>query len=151
MKNIVKQSLIALVVLVSFSSFSQNKELKRVKGAYNDFAYVKTSEILLEVAEKGFKSQELFQKLGNSFYFNNQMEDAAKWYGELINYWEIIEPEYYFRYAMSLRSIENYEESDKWMKKFYEMKPDDSRGKAFLAKIDYVEDIAEKMDDIIKY
>ncbi|NNC45237.1 MAG: OmpA family protein [Winogradskyella sp.] len=69
------------------------------------------------------------------------MEEAAKWYGELVNYWEIIDPEYYFRYAMSLRSIEEYEESNKWMKKFHELNPNDSRGKAFLAKIDYVDDI----------
>jgi hypothetical protein len=37
---------------------------------------------LTRVAEKGYKS-EIFQKLGNAFYFNDELDKAARWYAEL--------------------------------------------------------------------
>ena len=77
------------------------------------------------------------------------MENAAKWYGELFTMNDVIDPEYYFRYAMALKGIEDYKESDKWMKKFNELKPDDMRGRAFLSKVDYKSNIEElSRDDI---
>lgn len=135
--------------MFALSAMAQNGKIKSVEDDYRDFAYVKTSEVLLEVANKGCKSADLFQKLANSFYFRNDMENAAKWYSELFTMNEVIDPEYYFRYALALKGVENYEESDKWMKKFNELKPDDMRGKAFLSKVDYRANIEElSRDDI---
>ena len=135
--------------MFALSAFAQNGKIKSVEDDYKDFAYVKTSEVLLEVANKGYKSAELFQKLANSYYFRNDMENAAKWYGELFTMNDVIDPEYYFRYAMALKGIEDYQESDKWMKKFNELKPDDMRGRAFLSKVDYKSNIEElSRDDI---
>lgn len=135
--------------MFALSAFAQNGKIKSVEDDYKDFAYVKTSEVLLEVANKGYKSAELFQKLANSYYFRNDMENAAKWYGELFTMNDVIDPEYYFRYAMALKGIEDYKESDKWMKKFNELIPDDMRGRAFLSKVDYKSNIEElSRDDI---
>lgn len=127
----------------ALTAYAQEGKIKSVQDDYRDFAYVKTSEVLLEVANKGYKSVDLFQKLANSYYFLNDMENAAKWYGELMELNEVIDPEYYFRYALALKGIKNYEESDKWMKKFHELKPDDLRGKAFLSRVDYRSNIEE--------
>ena len=149
MKKISKYILLILVLVFSTATFSQNGKIQSVKNDYKDFAYVKTSEVLLEVANKGYKSVDLFQKLGNSYYFRNEMKDAAKWYGELMTLEEVIDTEYYFRYALALKGIEDYEGSDKWMAKFNELKPDDSRGRAFISKVDYkavIEDYSR--DDI---
>lgn len=138
-----------ILVLVLANSFllvnAQKGKVKNVEDDYRNFSYIKTSEVLLEVAENGYKSQDILQKLGNSFYFNNKMEEAAKWYTELFNEYSdkdtVIDAEYYFRYALVLKSIEDYEGSDKWMQKFYEIKPSDSRVKAFLSKVDYKSEI----------
>jgi outer membrane protein OmpA-like peptidoglycan-associated protein/tetratricopeptide (TPR) repeat protein len=149
MKTLSRYILITFVLAFSFASYAQNGKIQSVKDDYRDFAYVKTSEVLLEVANKGYKSVDLFQKLANSFYFNNQMEEAAKWYGELMAMNEVIDPEYYFRYALALKGIKDYEGSDKWMAKFNELKPEDLRGKAFVSKVDYkstIEDLSR--DDI---
>ena len=149
MKTITRYILLAFVLVFSFTVFAQNGKIQSVKDDYRDFAYVKTSEVLLEVANKGYKSVDLFQKLGNSYYFNNDMENAAKWYGELMTMGEVIDPEFYFRYALALKGIEDYEASDKWMKKFNDIKPNDLRGKAFLSKVDYKSKIEElSRDDI---
>ncbi|NRB58850.1 MAG: OmpA family protein [Winogradskyella sp.] len=149
MKKTVRYISIVLIGLLSLPILAQNGKIKSVENDYKDFAYVKTSEVLLEVANKGFKSSDLFQKLGNSFYFRNDMENASKWYAELMTMSDVIDPEYYFRYAMSLKGIGEYEESDKWMKKFNELNPKDTRGKAFLSKTDYKASIEElSRDDI---
>jgi len=132
-------------------TFSQDKKLDRITDSedYDKFAYIRTSEVLLRLAEKGYESVELFQKLGNSFYFNNKMPEASKWYGKLVNMDEEIDPEYYYRYAQSLKSIEDYENSNIWMQKFYDAKPSDSRGRVFISDVDYLADIeAASNEDI---
>ena len=134
--------------LVFSMGYSQRGKIREASKEYDNLAYLKTSEILLEVAENGFKSVDLLQKLANSFYFNNQMEEAAKWYGELMTMdVDGIDPEYYFRYAQALKSIENYSESDKWMKKFASEDRSDLRGRAFSSTVDYLSMIDEASRD----
>ena len=67
-----------------------------------------TKETIKKVAEKGHKSVDLFQKLGNSYYFNANLLEANKWYGELFALGQEVEPEYYFRYAQTLKSVGDY-------------------------------------------
>jgi outer membrane protein OmpA-like peptidoglycan-associated protein/tetratricopeptide (TPR) repeat protein len=135
-------SILALSFIVTIS-YAQKGKVRQAKKEYDNLAYVKTSEILLEVANNGYKSVDLLQKLANSFYFNNQMKEAAQWYGELMAMSEDMDPEYYFRYAQALKSVENYTESDKWMKKFYEADRSDLRGRAFASTVDYLSMIEE--------
>ncbi|MBR9915321.1 MAG: OmpA family protein [Algicola sp.] len=126
---------------------AQKGKIRQANKEYDNLAYLKTSEILLEVANNGYKSVDLLQKLANSFYFNNQMEEAAKWYGELMTMTDDLDPEYYFRYAQSLKSIENYSESDIWMKKFAQADRSDLRGRAFSSTVDYLAMIDEASRD----
>ena len=151
-----KHILLIVGFVIAFNGYGQSRAIKKViKKQYNNFSYVKTSEILGEVAAKGYKSVDLFQKLGNSFYFNNKMEDAAKWYGELMALegtdlaTEKIDPEYYYRYSQALKSIQKYDEADQWMQKFAENKASDLRGKSFLGKRDYLKSIEEKSESFI--
>ena len=143
MKRAMTLKLTFVTVFLSAVVSAQVGKIQTANDSYEDLAYVKTSEVLLEVAKRGYKSVDLFQKLANSFYFNNQMEEAAKWYGELMALNEVVDAEYYFRYAQALKGIENYEASDEWMRKFNELKPKDLRSRAFLSKVDYRESIEE--------
>lgn len=136
-----KYIILSIAFVMVLSAYSQKTSIRRATKEYDKFSYVKTSEVLLRVAEKGYKSVDLFQKLGDAFYFNNKMEAAAKWYGELMAMNEAVDAEYYFRYAQSLKSMEQYDESDKWMQKFIDNKSDDLRGKSFSSKRDYLESI----------
>ena len=142
--------LIATIILslAFLSGYAQKDKIRQATKEYENFAYLKTTEILLEVANKGYTSVDILQKLGNSFYFTNKMEDAAKWYAALMAMNETVDAEYYFRYAQALKSVENYTESDKWMKKFLELKKDDLRGRAFLSKVDYLSKIEAASRDI---
>ena len=137
-----KQPRIYLLIVLLFNLsilFAQEKKIQRVDKKYDKLAYIKTSEVLLKVAEDGYESAELFMKLGNSFYFNNKMRDAVKWYAKLMEMEDVeVDPEYYFRYSQALKSIEKYEEADNYMRKFNEEKPEDSRAAAFINDVDYL-------------
>ena len=63
MRTVYRYILLAIVVVSTSISFAQQGKIQSVKNDYRDFAYVKTSEVLLEVANKGYKSVDLFQKL----------------------------------------------------------------------------------------
>lgn len=145
--------LFALLTISAINSYAQKATINKATDDYNNFSYVKTTDILLDVANRGFKSVDLFQKLGNSYYFNNKMKEAAKWYGELMkleaeNLENKIDPEYYYRYAQSLKSIENYNESDLWMQKFSELKVNDSRANNFKTSRNYLNNIDLNSENI---
>ncbi|HMQ45776.1 MAG TPA: flagellar motor protein MotB, partial [Mariniflexile sp.] len=99
--------LIATIILslAFLSGYAQKDKIRQATKEYENFAYLKTTEILLEVANKGYTSVDILQKLGNSFYFTNKMEDAAKWYAALMAMNETVDAEYYFRYAQALKSV----------------------------------------------
>ncbi|MCF7569634.1 OmpA family protein [Sabulilitoribacter arenilitoris] len=145
----VKKTILLIVSLsLFFASFGQKVNLKQADKLYEDLAYIKTSEILLDVAEKGYKSAELFEKLGNSFYFNNKMEEATKWYGELMALNKDVDPEYYFRYAQALKFTENYAEANKWMEKFISASSSDLRARSYASKRNYLESIEKVSREI---
>lgn len=140
--KMIKYILVVIAIFSFTSGFSQKAAIKEATREYKDYAFVKTTEILLKVAESGYKSEDMFQKLGDAYYFNNQMAEAAKWYGELMEMNENqSNPEYYFRYAQALKTVQNYEESDKWMTKFHEVNASDKRAKTFWATKDYLDKI----------
>ncbi len=133
--------IITSFLLIGFMSNAQKIRVREALNNYNDFSYISTIKILEGIAEKGYTRPDLFEKLGNAYYFNNKMEEASKWYGKLIDAETGIDSEYYWRYAQALKGIGNYEESDKWMARFNESKPQDLRSKAFISKGDYLEAI----------
>ncbi|WP_320814685.1 OmpA family protein [Flavobacterium sp.] len=130
------------ILLIGFVcvTFAQTAQLNSADKKYAKYSYIDAIEIYEKVAEKGHKSAELFMKLGNSYYFNGELDKAAKWYKELFALNETVEPEYYFRYAQSLKSIEDYENANKYLELFNK-NTTDSRGKEFANNKDYLLDI----------
>lgn len=135
-KSLLKFSL-SILMAVHFCGFSQEKDLAKAEENYNEYAFAKAIDIYEKVAEKGYGSVEVYQNLGNSYYFNADLINAGKWYKKLFDLDEDIEPEYYFRYSHSLKAEGDYKKSDKMMKKFMELTSSDGRGK--LYKPDYLD------------
>ena len=150
MKVILKYILVVALAQSFFTANGQKSKVKEIVKEYENFSYVKTSEVLLKVAEDGYRNQDILEKLANSFYFNNNMKEASRWYGELFKNYKDIDSEYYFRYALSLKGVKNYEESDNWMSKFKELNPSDSRAKSFDARKDYKSNIESLSNDFIE-
>jgi tetratricopeptide (TPR) repeat protein len=93
------------------------------------------------VAQKGYKSVPLFQKLGNAYYFNAQLEQAEKWYGELFALTDKLESEYYYRYAQSLRAVGNNEKANQILEKFNQIAKNDDRAELLLTNENYLQQI----------
>ncbi|MBU2525127.1 MAG: OmpA family protein [Bacteroidetes bacterium] len=135
--------LISLMFLGVTSGFSQKALIRKAAQTNENLEYIKTIDVLQKVADKGYKSEDLFKRLGDAHYFNNQMEEAQKWYGELMQINENTDPEYYFRYAQSLKGVENYTEAAKWMQKFANAKSEDARAQNYLDNTNFLEAIPD--------
>src|SRR6476620_1071655 len=134
MRNISKL-LLAVLCIASLSGYAQKTTAKADKE-YNNFAYVDTIKTYERMFEKGYKSPDLLQKLGNAYYFQSELEKAAKWYGELFAMTQDVEPEYYYRYAQSLKAVKDYTKADQMMAIFNQKSGNDQRAKLAEAQKD---------------
>ncbi|WP_299315519.1 OmpA family protein [uncultured Aquimarina sp.] len=128
-----------LVFMFSCVSIAQEKRLMRADESFKRYAFVDARKIYLDVAEKGYASADLFKKLGDSYYFNGQLEKSVIWYEKLVNeYPDDLDTEYLFRYSQSLKSIKRYDEADKMMEMFYSITNTDQRAVYFVSTRDYL-------------
>ena len=136
MKRIIYSTLIALV---SFSAFAQERTIKKGNKEYDKYAYFEAKDIYEKVANKGHKSLDLFQKLGDSYYFNADLVAANKWYTELFAMNETVDAEYLYRYAQTLKATGDVKKSDEYLQKFAVAKPQDTRAAKFMSSKDYMD------------
>lgn len=116
-----------LLFIVFQLGFAQEDKLEEADKMFDRYAFIDAREVYLEVAEAGYKSENLFKKLGDSYYFNGDLPKSEKWYKELYELKEgNLDADYLFRYAMALKSNQNYDESDAMMLEFEKKKGVDS-------------------------
>ncbi|WP_316633753.1 OmpA family protein [uncultured Flavobacterium sp.] len=132
---------LTIISTFSFNSYSQQSKVNSADKKYANYAYIDAIKTYEKVAQKGYKSQEMFEKLGNSYYFNSDFEGAAKWYGELFAMNTNPEPEYYYRYAQSLKSTGQTEKANKILDEFNTKYRDDKRGKLYKDDVNYLDQI----------
>ncbi|MCX2838494.1 OmpA family protein [Salinimicrobium sp. MT39] len=96
---------IILFLFAFLSIEAQESKLDKAERQYENYGYINAREIYLKVAQKGFESEELFQRLGNSYYFNAAYEDALVWYKKLFALNSNQEEEYLRRYAQCLQAV----------------------------------------------
>lgn len=138
---------ILLLTLFVFSGLfkiqAQEKELSKADKKFESYAFIDAQKIYLRLAGDGYESPELFQKLGDSYYFNAKYEESAQWYAKLVDrYPDAVSPEHLFRYAQALKALQNYSKSDEIMEAFRKAKGGDSRAELFEEEPDYLEDIS---------
>ncbi|MGJ8735194.1 OmpA family protein [Zobellia laminariae] len=134
--------LFVLVFLMGVSGFAQEKLITKANEKYDEYSFSPAIDIYKKVLDRGYASADLLKKLGNSYYYNADYEDASKTYKRLVDeYPDEIGPEYYFRYAQTLKTLEDYEGSKTIMAKFLEATSDDARATAYKDEEDYLNDI----------
>ena len=72
-----------MISVFSFNIYSQKAKLANADKKYDNYAYIDAIKTYEKVAEKGYKSAPMFQKIGNAYYFNGELDKAVKWYAEL--------------------------------------------------------------------
>lgn len=93
----------------------KNKNIE-VKDS-NNFILVNILNTYEKIAEKGYKSIDLFKKIGDQFYFDGDYKKAAKWYSELFSMTSNLDSKYYYHFAHSLKEIGNESMSNEIMQK----------------------------------
>ena len=139
-----KTSILVLLACISISfSYGQEGQIKRAAKKYDSYSYVDARTLYHRLVASGYGSPEVYANLGDSYYFTAEYGDAVKWYDKLVADGGDIDPEYYFRYALALKSTRDYMRSDEMMDAFEKVNTDDTRGKMFAKERNYVE-IIEK-------
>ncbi len=142
--NIMKtKNLIYILIFGFFSTFTYSQKEREINAdkKYDKYNYVDAIKTYERIAAKGYKSVDLFQKLGNSYYFNSELAKANKYYTELFALKEEVAPEYYYRYSQSLKSVGDYKKADEMLTKFNQISGNDGRGKLFEKNKDYLAEI----------
>ncbi|OXA74925.1 TolB-like translocation protein, partial [Flavobacterium frigidimaris] len=140
MKNFILLCL-TIVNVFSFDSYAQQSKINAADKKYDSYAYIDAIKTYEKVANKGYKSEDMFKKLGNAYYFNSDFAGAAKWYGELFAMNTVVEPEYYYRYAQSLKSTGDIAKANQLLDEFNSKNKTDNRAKLYEGDKNYLDQI----------
>jgi outer membrane protein OmpA-like peptidoglycan-associated protein/tetratricopeptide (TPR) repeat protein len=131
-----------LILILAFCTCIVGAQKKLADKFFDNYAYVKASELYEEAVKKGDSSEHVLTRLGDCYYNNSDSKKAELWYSKAVNKYDKISSEYIFKYIQTLKSVGNYMEANKWMKKFVAIQNDDSRTKDYDANnIDRFNDI----------
>jgi len=131
------------MAMIAMVGNAQVKQLIKANKKHNEYAYIDARKTFMKVLERGYKSQDLYQKLGDSYYYNGQLDEALKWYDNLYSkYKSTISGEYLFKYSQALKSVKNYAKADQIMEEFERVQgSDDKRAILFNEERNYLEKI----------
>jgi len=132
---------ITFLSVLALNSYAQSTGEKKGDKHYAKYAYIDATKTYERIANKGYKSADMFLKLGNAYYFNAELDKAAKWYGELFAMNTELQHEIYYRYAQSLKAVGDYTKADAMMTQFNKNASEDLRGKIFKDKQNYMDEI----------
>lgn len=138
MKKII---LSAFFILFIQQNFAQKVQVEAADKKYERYSYIEAIATYERIAEKGYKNEAMFQKLGNSYYFNANLEKAAKWYSELFALNMDQDSEYCYRYSQSLKSIGDYKKADEIIALFNKKAATDQRAILYRNDKNYLKNI----------
>ncbi|WP_298951616.1 OmpA family protein [uncultured Nonlabens sp.] len=135
-----KKLYILLFVFSSSLSFSQEKKIGSSNKNYENYAFIEAQKMYLEIVNNGYESVELFQKLGDTYYFNNDYKNAHKWYSKLFEYnQDTISKEYYFRFIQSLKAVGDYTKANSLLDKYRRINGDDDYINEYANDVNYID------------
>ncbi|GAA0871818.1 OmpA family protein [Gangjinia marincola] len=142
MKYITTYVLLALLIAPVFLT-GQNvaRKIKPINQKYDRLEYADAIIYYEEYLKKGYKNEDLLQRLGNSYYFTADLLNAERIYTQLFNMNPEQEPDYLYRYAQSLRAAEKYDEANQIIEELGEDKVKDIIVQEYREDKDYVKDI----------
>ena len=120
---------------------AQSLSVRQADKKYNNYAYADAIKFYENAIKEGSTEENVFQKLGNSYYFTGDLKQALKCYQELFAINRNQEAEYLYRYSQCLKSAGNYTKSDEILDIFSEKVPLDKRGILFKKNRNYLDDI----------
>jgi len=117
-------------------------KMEKAETLTDKYNYEEAIKVYLKLEEKGYRNASLFKKLGDAYYAKNEADQAIRWYRELFKLKkEIIEPEYYYKLAQSLKTVGKYDDANKLLQQFTEINGTDIRAELFDKNRNYLNTI----------
>ncbi|MBP0905120.1 OmpA family protein [Mariniflexile gromovii] len=115
-----KKNTFIILCLLSFGVnliiSAQVAKLEKANLKYDKYDYIDARKIYLKVVDNGYRSAEIYRKLGDTYYFNSEYSGAAKWYYNLTKEFpDEAQPTDYFRAAKCLKTMGQIEEYERLM------------------------------------
>ncbi len=139
MKNLYTALIFALA---SATLSAQNKDTEKADKLFEKYEYVDAAQEYLKLVDKGKADNYVYLQLADTYYNMFNSAEAAKWYARAIEQKQ--QAETYYRYAQMLKANGKYEESNKQMKTFAQLAPNDLRAKAFNENPNYIPKLLDK-------
>ncbi len=124
-------------VMLIFQVSAQNVKVEKIENRYDINSHEKFIEKYENAADK---SLELKRKLAESYFKTGNFTNAEKYYGEVAKSSKSNSKDIY-NYVAVLKINRKYDEADKWMRKFYESEPEDSRAKIYFENKEQLRDM----------
>ncbi len=137
-------ALFTFVLLAVSGLYAQKGKIGKAKKVFDKYSFIDAREIYLKVVENGFKSAQIYKNLGDTYYYNSDYLNAAKWYELLIEEFpDEAEPIDYYRASQSYKSQGKYEESDEMMRVYASLEGGRILIQNFNDNPDYLESISK--------
>jgi len=131
--------LVLLSLMLGFSASAQSLRLKKANKYFKEYAYDKAVRAYESIDDK---TPAIYRNLAKSYVMLNNLDKAEENYSSLMSS-GAYQPEDVYDYASVLMMNKKYDEAANWMEKFYKLKPDDSRAKAYMANPLYYRDLLQ--------
>lgn len=122
--------------LIGYTSCAQSNRLKKADDFYNKLSYAYAANLYEKMLGTEDDNAAMRSKLAACYLQMNNYSKASEMYARIVELPEATPLDFY-NYAFALKVNGNYPESDIWMHKYAQAKPDDSRSQLFLANTNY--------------
>ncbi|KQX13530.1 OmpA family protein [Flavobacterium sp. Root420] len=130
-----------LLLCFFFKINAQTISIKDADKKYEDYAYADAIKAYEHIVNKGTKDEKIVQRLGNSYYFIGELQEALKWYEDLFRMNDQQESEYLYRYAQCLKSTGNYQKANEILERFNQKAGLEKRASLIRNEKNYLEEI----------
>lgn len=141
-----KVCLFVLLILNFLTLSAQQKRITIGNKQNQKLAYIDAIKTYEKIVKKGFVNAEICKKIGDAYYYNANYKIAGEWYQRAFSLAKDLNPEYYYRYALTLRSTGQIEESDSYMNKYISLVPGQNRAQILKKENNYKEYIKQNSD-----
>ncbi|MBU2997753.1 OmpA family protein [Cellulophaga baltica] len=115
------------------------QKVTKADKEFANYSYVDAAKFYKYLIDKGNKKESKYAKIADSYYNIGNYKEAASWYTKMMEASEANKnANYLYKYAQSLKSIENYKESDNIMNQLGSLFPNDKRYLAYRQNKDYL-------------
>lgn len=139
-----KTFLLFFLISICKTSVAQDKSTEKADILFNSYQYVGAIEEYLKLAESKNANTYVYWKLADSYYNIFNPEEASKWYSKAVKNNSISNPEVYYRYAQTLKSLGKYKEANIQMESFVKLNPTDNRAKEFKQNPNYIPSLSNQ-------